>query len=108
MHNYTLSLQDTPGFIVNRLLVPYLAEAARLLERGIHGQTNKLIETDRQTVRRTDGQLDRQTDRWTDRQSDRQIDGQTVRQTDRWTDRQTDRWTDRQTLIKHLSPPLSR
>ena len=26
--------QDTPGFIVNRLLVPYLAEAVRMLERG--------------------------------------------------------------------------
>lgn len=28
-------LQDTPGFIVNRLLVPYLLEAVRLYERGI-------------------------------------------------------------------------
>lgn len=27
-------LQDTPGFVVNRLLVPYMAEAVRLYERG--------------------------------------------------------------------------
>ena len=26
--------QDTPGFVVNRLLVPYLMEAVRMLERG--------------------------------------------------------------------------
>ena len=29
-----LSFQDTPGFIVNRLLVPYMMEAIRMLERG--------------------------------------------------------------------------
>ncbi|CAK8683521.1 hydroxyacyl-coenzyme A dehydrogenase, mitochondrial-like [Clavelina lepadiformis] len=32
----TVSCQDTPGFLVNRLLVPYLMEAVRLYERG-HG-----------------------------------------------------------------------
>lgn len=29
-----ITCKDTPGFVVNRLLVPYLAEAIRLLERG--------------------------------------------------------------------------
>merc|ERR1711981_117952 len=32
----TVKCQDTPGFLVNRLLVPYLFEAIRLYERG-HG-----------------------------------------------------------------------
>jgi 3-hydroxybutyryl-CoA dehydrogenase len=32
--------QDTPGFVVNRLLVPYLLEAARAVESGIAGVTD--------------------------------------------------------------------
>lgn len=30
-----ITCKDTPGFVVNRLLVPYIAEAIRLFERGI-------------------------------------------------------------------------
>jgi 3-hydroxyacyl-CoA dehydrogenase len=34
MEKTTVEAKDTPGFIVNRLLVPYLMEAVRLYERG--------------------------------------------------------------------------
>ncbi|XP_066994542.2 hydroxyacyl-coenzyme A dehydrogenase, mitochondrial isoform X2 [Anabrus simplex] len=31
-----ITCKDTPGFVVNRLLVPYMSEAVRMLERGWH------------------------------------------------------------------------
>ncbi|CAG0901210.1 unnamed protein product [Darwinula stevensoni] len=34
MGKHTVECKDTPGFIVNRLLVPYMMEATRMLERG--------------------------------------------------------------------------
>lgn len=34
MGKSTVECKDTPGFIVNRLLVPYMMEAVRMLERG--------------------------------------------------------------------------
>ncbi|KAJ1309736.1 hypothetical protein OPQ81_006501 [Rhizoctonia solani] len=34
MQKTSVSCKDTPGFIVNRLLVPYMLEAIRMLERG--------------------------------------------------------------------------
>lgn len=30
----TITCKDTPGFVVNRLLVPLMAEAVRMMERG--------------------------------------------------------------------------
>lgn len=29
-----ITCKDTPGFVVNRLLIPYMAESVRLLQRG--------------------------------------------------------------------------
>ena len=34
MGKTTVRCKDTPGFVVNRLLVPNLLEAIRMLERG--------------------------------------------------------------------------
>lgn len=31
----TITCKDTPGFVVNRLLVPFMSEAFKMLERGI-------------------------------------------------------------------------
>jgi 3-hydroxyacyl-CoA dehydrogenase len=30
----TITCKDTPGFVVNRLLGPYLSEAVKMMERG--------------------------------------------------------------------------
>jgi 3-hydroxyacyl-CoA dehydrogenase len=30
----TITCKDTPGFVVNRLLCPYMNEALKMLERG--------------------------------------------------------------------------
>jgi 3-hydroxyacyl-CoA dehydrogenase len=40
----TITCKDTPGFVVNRLLVPLLAEAVRMLERGKLSQSNIIIQ----------------------------------------------------------------
>lgn len=34
MGKQTITCKDTPGFVVNRLLVPYMGEAVKMLERG--------------------------------------------------------------------------
>lgn len=38
-----VSSQDTPGFIVNRLLVPYMVEAIRLHERGTRVKQSRVM-----------------------------------------------------------------
>ncbi|MCA8960353.1 MAG: enoyl-CoA hydratase/isomerase family protein, partial [Planctomycetes bacterium] len=38
MGKYPIVVSDTPGFLVNRLLMPYLDSACRLLERGVPGE----------------------------------------------------------------------
>jgi 3-hydroxyacyl-CoA dehydrogenase len=35
----TITCKDTPGFVVNRLLGPYLNEALKMLERGEYTQS---------------------------------------------------------------------
>jgi len=35
----TITCKDTPGFVVNRLLDPYLCEAIKMLERGEYLQS---------------------------------------------------------------------
>ncbi len=39
MGKYPIIVKDSPGFLVNRLLCPYLDAASRLLERGLSGLT---------------------------------------------------------------------
>ena len=45
---WVLFFQDTPGFIVNRLLVPYMMEAVRMLERGELNNVCILLSTEQQ------------------------------------------------------------
>jgi len=35
----TITCKDTPGFVVNRLLGPYLSEAMKMMERGEYLQS---------------------------------------------------------------------
>jgi len=38
----TITCKDTPGFVVNRLLGPYLSEAIKMMERGEYLQSTIL------------------------------------------------------------------
>lgn len=41
----TITCKDTPGFVVNRLLVPFMGEAFKMLERGLDFKLHDILVT---------------------------------------------------------------